>query len=331
MKRTRDHAVSLLIALCALAIIACGGYLFYNYVHLPRKIQAQNAQYAALYTPSTPAPTEKPTEIPTKEPTEEPTQLPTPVPTSEPTTEPTLEPAPEPTPTPDGLTDIPFGTPGPDTIIYSAPTMPPVQESFADLLAFNPETVGFLMLGDISLPVVQRLNDNTFYLEHDFEGSESKAGSLFLDCVNRLYPADKVLYVYGHNMKNGAMFGNLTDFSRLSVLKENPIVRFNTIYRDGDYVPFACFDLSANENSSSYFQLRNFSFTDESLDEYIAELKRRSTLSIPVDAIHSDEILVLVTCNYSINDGRFVLACRRLRENETEITVRALIGQTTAK
>lgn len=325
MNRSKDRLVTLLIAACILAIIACGAYLYYNYVHLPRSIAARNAAYAALYSPAanTSAPTQKPTQIPTEAPTK--------APTSKPTEEPSPTPTIKPTATPDSLVDVPYGTPGPETIIYSAPTPPPVQESFADLLAFNTETVGYLMLGDISLPVTQRLNDNSFYLDHDFEGNESAAGSLFLDGVNRLHPADPALFVYGHNMKNGAMFGNLTDFSSMTTLKSNPLVTFNTIYRDGLYVPFACFDLTADTDSAAYFQLRQFSFTDEELTNYISELKRRSTLNIPIDVDSGDELLLLVTCNYNINDGRFVLACRRMRENETEASVRAIINQTTRK
>lgn len=351
MARKNDWVSTLIIIISIAAILACGAYLLYNYIYLPRKLDSQNAGYAALYAPatsSTPvfspappvssatAPVHTPAPSPMITPTSEPT--PTPAPSSKPTTVPIITPSLTAAPTPayeigviedepSELIDIALGTPGPDTVIISAPTPPPVQESFADLLALNPETAGFLRFNDIALPVVQRVNDNQYYLEHDFEGNESSAGCLFLDGANRLYPADACLYVYGHNMKNGAMFGKLSDYTRFGVLKNDPIIRFDTIYRDGEYAPFACFAVSADPADGNYFKLRAFVFDEQSFDAYVAELKSRSQISIPLNVKYGDELLVLVTCNYSIDDGRFIIACRRLREGETENTIRAIIGQ----
>jgi sortase B len=318
MTRKKDWLSALLIAACVLAILACSSYLLYNYLYLPRKIHAQNQRYAELYAPS-------------QTPSAAPDNIPTPAPSNSPEPEPTaaiaaIPASPEPSTDCEPL-DIALGTPGPDTVVLTVPPPPPSQQSFADLLTLNSETVGFLRSGDIALPVVQRLNDNFFYLDHDFEGNESAAGCLFLDGVNRLYPGDQCLYVYGHNMKNGSMFGKLTNFCRVDFLKQNPIVRFDTIYRDGEYVPFACFTLAADQSSADYFNLRSFVFTEESFNEYVAALKARSLIMIPVDVKYGDELLVLVTCNYSIDDGRFVVACRRLRDGETDNTIRALTGQ----
>ena len=328
MARKKDWISTLLIAACILAILACSAYLLYNYLYLPRKIQAQNARYAGLYAPlETPGVSASAVSSPAAPEITAP--APSPLITAEPSPTQASE-IDEIDDIPivnDVLRDVAYGTPGPDTIIYTAPTPPPSQESFADLLALNPETAGFLRLGDIALPVVQRLNDNAFYLEHNFEGSESAAGCVFLDGVNRLYPPDPCLYVYGHNMKNGTMFGNLTEFCRLDSLKQNPIVRFDSIYRDGEYAPFACFALTADRSAPDYFELRSFVFTEESFVKYAAELKARSQIMIPIDVKYGDELLILVTCNYSINDGRFVLACRRLRDGETDNTIRALVGQ----
>lgn len=186
LKRSVFYAITVLLALI---IAGLSAYLIYNYWYRPRQIEADNARYAAIYTP------EKTSEMPViSDATEEaempviheaaitprPTPVPTqPVLTAESTVSPTV-PAYETVPD-----DIKLGTPGPDTIMYLAATMPPVQESFHDLISMNPETVGFLTLGEeIALPVVQRPADNSYYLSHDFEGNESDAGCLFVDGVN---------------------------------------------------------------------------------------------------------------------------------------------------
>lgn len=185
------------------------------------------------------------------------------------------------------------------------------------------------MGGDIALPVVQRKNDNEYYLAHDFEGDESSAGCLFLDGANRLFPRDDCLYVYGHNMKNGEMFGRLTAMSTSSGLIANSPAYFDTIYENGVYVPFACVALTADQSDNDYFELRNFAFDESSFGEFITELKSRSLVSVPVDVEYGDGLLMLVTCNYSIDDGRFAVAFRRIRDDESLEDVMYLVRLST--
>lgn len=299
MKKPRDRLSALLILLCAAGILACGAYLLYNYWYLPRQIAADNARYAAMYASGAAS---VPENVKTADPVES-NAAPTPCSASA---------------QPGAPDDLPLGTPGPDTIVYASATLPPVQPSFGELLSMNPETVGFLTMGgDIALPVVQRENDNEYYLEHDFEGDESSAGCLFVDGANWLFPRDDCLYIYGHNMKNGTMFGHLTAMSTVSGLIANSPAYFDTIYENGVYVPFACVTLTADQSDSGYFELRNFEFTESSFDDFITALKQRSLLNIPMDVEYGDRLLVLVTCNYSIDDGRFAVAFRQLREGES--------------
>ena len=273
----------------------------------------------------TEAPTQAPTVQPTAVPTEAPTAAPTDAPTAAPTAEPTQDPTAEPTPTPE-----PLATPDENTVVVTLPPVPPMQESFRALLQYNEDTIGYLTVGElVSLPVVQRENDNDFYLKHNFSGQEAEEGALFLDGTNRLGMSDMNLIVYGHNMRNDTMFGRLDDYRSLSYLKEHGVITFDTVYRNGTYVPFAVFVISADENSSAYYDIRRFSFTEESYAQFVSEMKSRSELNIPVDVEYGDEMLLLVTCNYTRNDGRFVLALRRLRDGEAEADIPAMLAGTT--
>ncbi len=266
---------------------------------------------------ATPEATVPPTQNPAAEPTAEPTATPEPTTTPEPTATPTPEP-----------TEAPLETPGPDTLIYALPTAPPVQESFKALLEVNPDTVGYLTIGDmVSLPVVQRVNSNGYYLFHDFDRLKTREGTLFLDGVNRLVPEDDCLIIYGHNMRNGTMFGRLDEFEKLSTLKANAVVHFDTLYANHLYVPFAAFTASMDKTSSRYFEVRRFLMTPEEFTGFISELKQRSKFDIPVDAVQGDSILLLVTCDYTNTDGRFILALRRLRDGETEADAKAMVAK----
>lgn len=303
-KKRLDLPFLILLCVCGAAILACAAYLLYNYAYLPAHIDRQNARYEALYQPQASG-----------------------TPAALPSTTPTLPPTEE-----ADVADIPLSTSDPDTIVYAIPTPPPVQESFSALLALNPETVGFLTIGDlITLPVAQRQNDNEFYLKHNFEGAESQQGCLFLDGINRLTLSDKLLIVYGHNMKNGTMFGRLTNYEFKSVMSKYAVISFDTIYENRQYIPFACFALTADSSEASYMELRKFQFTQSQFDDYVAQLRKWSLLDIPVDVQYGDDVLLLVTCNYSVDDGRFCVAFRKLRDGESPEDAQALVQQAIEK
>ena len=228
--------------------------------------------------------------------------------------------------------DEPIPTPDGDTLIFALPTAPPVQDSFKALLAANPETVGFLEIGEmLSLPVVQRPNDNEYYLDHSFEGAKALEGTLFLDGMNRLVPEDDCLIVYGHNMKNRTMFGRLSAYGDIGFLHQHPVVRFDTIYENRSYVAFAAFSASMAQGDSRYFDVRNFIFDEDGFDKFVLKLQSRSVFKSPVDVRYGDRLLLLVTCDYSNREGRFILALRQLREDENEGNMFALMLQAEMK
>lgn len=294
------------IGLCAIVLL---GGAFYVGAWLAQRssIIERNNSYAELYQPNqtsissvTLAPeqqssTAKPTEFSTQSSSQSPTESPLP-----------------------SIVDQPIATPDNNTLVIALPTAPPVQSSFSDLLNLNSQTIGFLRIdGVVSLPVVQRENDNDFYLTHNFEQAESSEGALFLDGMNRLTPEDDCLIIYGHNMHNGTMFGEIDHYGEIDFLKSHPLVHFDTLYDNHTYVPIAAFPASMNPDSGSYFDVRQIAFDKSSFELFVMRLKSRSTLDIPVDALYGDHLLLLVTCDYTKDDGRFILALRQLRMNET--------------
>jgi len=280
----------MIILLCAV-ILLCGALYTASWYAERGRIQDRNEEYRQLYIPDD-APSDKPG---------------TPLPT---------------------VADEPLPTPDADTLVFSLPTPPPVQASFTELIKLNAETIGFIRIDDlIELPVVQRENDNEFYLTHSFDRAEAAEGTLFLDGMNRLVPEDDCLIVYGHNMNNGTMFGLLDHYDESSFLKAHPLVQFDTIYENNTYVPFAVFPASMNPDSSGYFDVRQIAFSKEGFDLFVSRLKTRSVINIPVDAYYGDHLLLLVTCDYTKDDGRFIVALRRLRADETRKDATDLVAK----
>ena len=219
---------------------------------------------------------------------------------------------------------------------------PPVAEDLADAYAQNEDLVGWLKAGEsIDLPVVQ--SDNTYYLDHGFTGEEDKNGTLFLNMNNQLFPPDDVLLIHGHNMKDGSMFGTLSQFEQYDYVKEHPTVTFQTIHDEEPvyYVPVSVFNASMLPDHSSYFDITQIVFPDDeegaaedpstfrqssAFRTYLDELRAVSLWESPVDVNVDDKLLMLITCSYDLEDGRLMVVCRRLRDGETPEAVAGLFA-----
>lgn len=85
---------------------------------------------------------------------------------------------------------------------------------YQDLKPFieqNTDTVAYLKVNgtNIEYPVVQT-TDNSYYLSHSFDKSESMVGWVFADYRSDLKDMSKHLVIYAHNIKNKTMFGSLS-------------------------------------------------------------------------------------------------------------------------
>ena len=102
---------------------------------------------------------------------------------------------------------------------------------YAALKNENPDYVGWIRIPDtrIDYPVVDRESDPEYYLHRAFDGSKSFGGTPFLGEASGV--DTKCLIIYGHNMKNGSIFGTLDSYKKADYWKEHPIVRF---YVDGE-------------------------------------------------------------------------------------------------
>lgn len=96
--------------------------------------------------------------------------------------------------------------PIPETETYVSPI------DFAALQAENPDICGWLDIPDtdISYPLLQSREDDTFYLNHDAYKDYNSAGALFTEHrYNKNDMTDPVTVVYGHRQNDGSMFGTL--------------------------------------------------------------------------------------------------------------------------
>lgn len=192
------------------------------------------------------------------------------------------------------------------------------------LYARNHDLVGWLTIDEvIDLPLVYK--DNSYYLTHDFDKNKSTSGTLFLDENHPLREKTQNLLLHGHNMKDGTMFGRLTQYEQsVDYLKAHPFVELSTLWEKETYAVFAVLVVSLDVKDGrffDYFSHPTFS-SDSAFSAYIRELELRSMYAIPMDVRPSDALLTLSTC---MGEDRLVIVCRRVREGESRSSLRETI------
>lgn len=180
-----------------------------------------------------------------------------------------------------------------------------VEVDFDGLKKSNKDVVGWIQFEhvDISYPIV-RGEDNSFYLNHTVTKTENKAGAIFMDYKNAKDFSDMNTIIYGHNMKNGSMFGLMGKYKNAEFYLGRDCFWIYTPTADYRYVIFSCYEPKADDENV-------YSFWSEPCDaygEYLQKAKEAGKYSTPVaDLSQGDKIVTLSTCTSRGSDYRFVV------------------------
>ncbi len=175
--------------------------------------------------------------------------------------------------------------------------------------------VGWISFDQVDEAVAQK--DNTFFLNHDALGKRNSNGSIFLDEDIRLITQPYTLFLYGHNMKSGNMFGRLKKYKENAYYYQHRIITFDTMYEEGQYAVFAVMEMNTVPGTGQWYDLWSLN-TDSSADreKAIRTLEGRSAIRSMLDVQADDQILLLITCLDGETE-RLVVAARRLRNDES--------------
>ncbi len=201
-----------------------------------------------------------------------------------------------------------------------------INSRFKALRKENKDIVGWLRIDNLlDEPVVQR--DAVYYMDHDALGKKNVNGAIFLDSGISLKTRPYALFLYGHNMKTGVMFGCLRNYENLSFYHNNPFVSFESMYEEGRYVIFAVGSVSIQPRSRHYVDFFSFlSANVQTRQKAIDALKAASVYSCPIEVLPDDQLLILVTC-VEKNEDRRIVAARRIRDGENEDRIKNLAMQ----
>ena len=218
----------------------------------------------------------------------------------------------------------PVGPSGRERLIEDAE--PPLTVDFDELKKINPEVVGWIYVDafpeTISYPLL-RGTDNDYYLHHTFKKQYLFAGSIFENFENRADFTDPNTIIYGHNMKNRSMFGNLKFLKEQERYDKDPYFWILTPQGNFRYKIYAVMDTPVN---SDVYTL--FSDGGPEVLEWMEKQQKASTVENDIPLEEDDLTVTLSTCtaNSSVRCvvlGKLVSSARPVR-TEIESPVKEL-------
>lgn len=186
-------------------------------------------------------------------------------------------------------------------------------EKYKALYEQNNDFVGWISIEgtNINYPVMQSIDNPDFYLKHGFDKAYSNYGVPYLDeaCATGL---SNNLIIYGHNMKNGTMFHDLLNYSATGYWEEHPIIRFDTLSQLNEYQVVLAFRFDTNNEDFRYNEFTDMN--EEEFIEFMEECRSRQLYDTGIAVEYGDELLTLSTCEYTYENGRFVVLAKKITE-----------------
>ena len=182
------------------------------------------------------------------------------------------------------------------------------QIDFAGLKEINPDVVGWIQMEalDVSYPIVKG-TDNDHYLHYTFEGQKNAAGAIFMEYTNNSNFEDCNTIIYGHNMKNGSMFGTFRTLHE----PENLTSPYLWICLPDKSYRYEIFTVHTTSATGDTYTL--FSAPDDQFTQYLNKMRDASEFPVGTAPTKDDKIITLSTCTG--NDATiFVIQARRLPE-----------------
>lgn len=184
----------------------------------------------------------------------------------------------------------------------------------------NSDLAGWIVIDgtDINYPVVQSKVYQEFYLDHNFDGEEDDAGSIFADARNDLLPPDDNIIIYGHNMKDGSMFGTLQYYLDKDYYDKHSTLSFDTLRKHGTYKIAAVGLSKISEESDDTFKYYDFINADSKKEfkKYVENIKKLEAYDTGVNLEYGDKLVTLSTCNSVEKDGRLFIVAKEVKNEQ---------------
>lgn len=177
----------------------------------------------------------------------------------------------------------------------------------------NPDVVGYLTIEgtNVDYPVLQSKYSPNFYLKHDIYKNPIIHGELYIGEHCSIDVPNSNLVIYGHNMKDGSYFKDLIKYTDRNFYENHKIINLETLYDVSDYEIVSVF---ITEPKDFDYHLYNDFENEEEFQAFFEKAKTFELYDIDVEVTMEDEFIILSTCEYTKEDGRFVVMAKKIGE-----------------
>ncbi len=178
--------------------------------------------------------------------------------------------------------------------------------NFDELQKINGDIRAYILFENqgISHPVLG-CSDNEKYLRTSYTGKYSYAGSLFIDYRNSFEIEDVLTIIYGHNMKNGSMFGFLKNYKNNTYAEENKNVQIATPEGIKKYEVVAAGNILSG---SDFFEVGKMGTPDIIHNS----IEKSNILNTGYEFKLGDKLVALSTCTGLTHQNRFVVLLKEI-------------------
>ena len=158
----------------------------------------------------------------------------------------------------------------------------------------NPDAIAYLKVNGTNINyVVVRGNDNSYYLKHNFNKEWNVSGWIFADFHNKFDETDNNIVIFGHNTRDGSMFGTLKNVLTEDWRKNKDNLKIILVTEKDTYYyqVFSTYEIKPED----YYIRTQFNNIDEFKD-LIDTIIKRSNYNYDIKVAPSDKILTLSSC-----------------------------------
>lgn len=169
----------------------------------------------------------------------------------------------------------------------------------------NNDLIGWIKIDGTNINYPVMLGE--YYLKHNFKKQYSDYGTPFV--IGGI--TDNTI-IYGHNMKTKTMFYDLTRYSDIEYYKKHKYIEFSTLDSKRTYEIVYVFKTIAYSNQGfDYTKYSNFNTPDD-FNAFTEKCSNLALYNTEMSVEYGDKLITLSTCEYSRNNGRFVVVAKEV-------------------
>lgn len=182
-----------------------------------------------------------------------------------------------------------------------------------ELFKINSDIVGWIKIDNtnINYPVMQNLEQQDYYLRRNFYKEYSIYGTPYIPNECDINNSTNII-IYGHNMTNGKMFGELKKYEKEDFYRKHKIINFYTDKEKKSYeIAFVFKTVVYKENIFKYYNFINCN-DEKEYEEFIETCENLSLYDTGVNINCFENLITLSTCEYSKPNGRLVIVAKEI-------------------